>query len=122
MQAYRIRRDGQQYLVFSGCLVAETSDRLRHGRAQDRWTDIRVYRTAAGSYVVEQVMRTLWQKGEGVWYKGDLCTTPQEVYSALVGSEADPILSDLEKDLLNQLAAQDPRFARLAKERDDSQD
>jgi hypothetical protein len=70
MQAYRIRRDGQQYLVFSGRLVAEASDRLRHGTAQDRWTDIRVYRTATGSYVVEQVMRTLWQKGEGVWYKG----------------------------------------------------
>jgi len=67
MPVYRIRLDRQQYLVFSGSLVAEASDRLRHGREQDRWTDIRVYRTAAGSYVVEQVMRTLWQKGEGVW-------------------------------------------------------
>jgi hypothetical protein len=121
MPAYRIRRDGQHYLVFSGNLVAEASDRFRHGREQDRWTDIQVYRTATGSYVVEQVVRTLWQKGEGVWYKGDLCTTPQEVYCALVGSEADPILGDLEKDLLNQLAAQDVRFAGLIKERERSE-
>lgn len=105
MPEYRIRRDGQQYLVFSGHVVAEASDRFRHGHEQDRWTDIRVYRTDTGSYVVEQVMRTLWQKGDAVWYQRDLCTTPQEVYVALVGVEADLLLGDLEKDLLHQLAA-----------------
>ena len=105
MPEYRIRRDGQQYLVFSGYVVAEASDRFRHGHEQDRWTDIRVYRTDTGSYVVEQVMRTLWRKGEGVWFQGDLCPTPQEVYRALVGMEADPVLGDLELDLLRQLAA-----------------
>src|SRR5919106_6030598 len=121
MPEYRIRRDGQQYLVFSGYVVAEASDRFRHGHEQDRWTDIRVYRTDTGSYVVEQVMRTLWRKGEGVWFQGDLCPTPQEVYRALVGMEADPVLGDLELDLLRQLAAQDPRFATLLEERGDSQ-
>jgi hypothetical protein len=110
-QPYRIRRDGQQYIVFDGYLVAEASDRLWPGEEQERWTEIRVYRTEAGSYVVEQVMRTLWQKGEGVWYKGDVCATPQEVYRALVGSEADTVLSHLERRILRQLAAQDPRFA-----------
>src|SRR5919109_2034176 len=85
MPEYRIRRDGQQYLVFSGSLAAEASDRLRHGQEQDRWTDIRVYRTDTGSYVVEQVTRTLSQKGDAVWYQGDLCPTPQDVYRALVG-------------------------------------
>jgi hypothetical protein len=109
-------------LVFSGTLAAEASDRFRHGQAQDRWTDIRVYRTDTGSYVVEQVMRTLWQKGEGVWYKGDLCTTPEEVYHALVGLEVDAMLGDVEQDLLTQLAAQDQRFAGLIGERDGQQD
>jgi hypothetical protein len=103
-------------------LVAEASDRLRHGQERDRWTDIRVYRTDTGSYVVEQVMRTLWPKGDAVWYQGELCPTPQEVYRALVGLEADPLLGDVEKDLLHQLAAQDPRFAGLIEERDSSQD
>ena len=116
MPEYRIRRDGQQYLVFSGHVVAEASNRFRHGQAQDRWTDIRVYRTDTGSYVVEQVLRSLWQKGDAVWYQGDLCPTPQEVYVALVGVEADPLLGDLEEDLLHQLAAQDPRFAELITE------
>ena len=59
MPDYRIGRDGQQYPVFSGDVVAEASDRLRQGHEQDRWTDIRVYRTDTGSDVVEQVMRTL---------------------------------------------------------------
>jgi EXLDI family protein len=122
MPEYRIRRDGQQYLVFSGHVVAEASDRFRHGQEQERWTDIRVYRTDTGSYVVEQVLRTLWQKGDAVWYQGDLCPTPQEVYRALVGWEADPFLGDVEKDLLHQLALQDPRFAGLIEEQNGSQD
>jgi hypothetical protein len=89
---------------------------------QDRWTDIRVYRTDTGSYVVEQVLRTLWQKGNAVWYQGELCPTPQDVYRALAGLEAEPLLGSLEKDLLCQLAAQDPRFIELIEERDGSQD
>jgi hypothetical protein len=116
MPEYRIRRDGQQYLVFSGEVVAEASNRFRHGQERDRWTDIRVYHTDTGSYVVEQVLRSLWQKGDAVWYQGDLCPTPQEVVRALVGVDADPRLGELEKDLLRQLAAQDPRFAELLTE------
>lgn len=123
MPEYRIRRDGQQYLVFSGHVVAEASNRFRHGQEEDRWTDIRVYRTDTGSYVVEQVLRSLWQKGDAVWYQGDLCATPQEVFRALVGvEEADPLLGDLEKDLLHQLAAQDRRFAELLTEPHRSQE
>ena len=120
MPEYHIRRDGQQYLVFSGHVVAEASNRSRHGHEQDRWTDIRVYRTDTGSYVVEQVLRSLWQKGDAVWYQGDLCPTPQEVFRALVGVEAEPLLGDLEKDLLHQLATQDPHFAELLTEQNRS--
>src|SRR5262245_59472787 len=122
MPEYRIRRDGQLYLAFSGHVVAEASNRFRHGYEQDCWTDIRVYPTDTGSYVVEQVLRSLWQKGAAVWYQGDLCARPQEVYVALVGVEADPLLGDLEKDLLRQLAAQDPRFAELLTEPNRSQE
>jgi hypothetical protein len=46
--------------VFSGHVVAEASNRLRHAQEQDRWIDTRVYRTDSGSYEVEQVMRSLW--------------------------------------------------------------
>jgi hypothetical protein len=116
MPEYRIRRDGQQDLGVSGPMVAEASNRFQHGQAQDHWTDIRVSRTDTGSYVVEQVLRSLWQKGDAVWYQGDLCPTPQEVCGALVGVEAAPLLGDLEKNLLHQLAAQDPRFAELISE------
>jgi hypothetical protein len=40
----------------------------------------------------------------------------------LVGLEADPLVGDLEKDLLNQLAAQDVRFIAVMRERDGSHD
>ena len=119
MPAYRLRRDGQQYLVFSGELLADASDRLRHGQEYDAWTEMRVYRTTTATYVVEEVARTLWQKGEGVRYRVEMYTTPQEVYAALGGAEADAGLGDLEKDLLAQLAMQDPGFAGILRGRRD---
>jgi hypothetical protein len=53
-------------------VAAEASHRFRHGHEQDRRTDIRVYRTDTGSYVVEQMMHTLWQKGDVILILRDL--------------------------------------------------
>jgi hypothetical protein len=114
MPEYRLRQNDQKYLVFSGELLADVSDRFRYGQEQESWTEIRVYRTATGTYVMEEVARTLWQKGEGVRYKAEVYSTPQEVYAALVGSEANAGLGDLEKELLTQLVTQDLSFARMA--------
>ena len=72
--------------------------------------------------MVEQVLRSLWQKGDAVWYQGDLCPTPQEVVRALAGGDAAPFLGELEKDLLHQLAVQDQRFAELLTEQHRSQE
>ncbi len=113
MPEYQLRQNGQKYFVFSGELLADVSDRFRYGQEQESWTEIRVYRTVTGTYVMEEVFRTLWQKGEGVRHKAEVYSTPQEVYAALVGSEANVGLGDLEKELLAQLAAQDAAFAKM---------
>lgn len=111
MPDYQLRREGERYLVFSGDLLADTSDQCRHGQEQDAWTEMRVYRTTTGTYVVEEVARTLWQKGHAVRYAAEMYATPHEVYTALAGPEA--CLGDLEKDLLAQLATHDPGFTGM---------
>lgn len=111
MPDYKLRREGERYLVFSGELLADTSDQYRHGQEHDAWTEMRVYRTTTGAYVVEEVARTLWQKGHAVRYGAETYATPYEVYAALAGPEA--CLGDLEKDLLLQLATHDPGFAGM---------
>jgi hypothetical protein len=58
MPADRIRRDGEHDPALSGHVVAEASDRFRHGQEQDPWTDIRACRTDTGSCAAEQVIRT----------------------------------------------------------------
>jgi hypothetical protein len=49
-------RDGDRLLTFDGELLAHVSSRI-DGR--DRWTEMRVYRTTGGSYILEKVGRSI---------------------------------------------------------------
>jgi hypothetical protein len=111
---YRRRRTGQPYLVFSGNVVAEASDRIRHGQEHDRWTDIRVYRTDTGDYAVGRVMRTLWQQADAVWYKVEVCPTHTRGI-VLVGCEAAPLPGEVEKNLLRRLARAGAALCRVGR-------
>jgi len=62
MNQYKIRRDGQRPLEFSGSLLGEVSTRYK----RERWTELRLYATTffmqsgleMSSYVCEQVGRS----------------------------------------------------------------
>jgi len=49
-------RDGSRLLTFDGELLASISS--RDTPEKDRWTDMRVFRTTGGSYVLEKVGRS----------------------------------------------------------------
>lgn len=50
-------RDGSRLLTFDGELLASISS--RDSEAKDRWTDMAVYKTAGGSYILEKVGRSV---------------------------------------------------------------
>ena len=52
---YRVQ-DRYEQIEFSGTLLADVSTETPDS---DRWTEIRIYRTIAGSYVVERVGRSV---------------------------------------------------------------
>ncbi len=50
-------RDGNRLLTFDGELLASISS--RESVSKDRWTDMSVYRTTGGSYILEKVGRSV---------------------------------------------------------------
>lgn len=49
-------RDGSRLLSFDGELLATASSRTPD---RDRWTEMRIYRTSGGSYILEKVGRSI---------------------------------------------------------------
>jgi hypothetical protein len=54
MRQYTVR-DNEQTLDFTGVLLAEKDSRVQ---TKNRWIELRLYRTQAGSYVLEGIGRT----------------------------------------------------------------
>jgi hypothetical protein len=59
--AYTVRRDGDRDLCFEGELIASISSRRHEGKANTRWNELALYRTAGGKLVASKIGRTIWQ-------------------------------------------------------------
>jgi hypothetical protein len=61
MDKIRITRTGKAALVFDGELVASSDGKLAAGREQNRWHDLKLYKTAGGNFVGVVDYVTQWQ-------------------------------------------------------------
>ncbi len=114
MEEIIVMRDGQKDLKFKGELLASASDRWIAGREQTRWTEIAVYKTESGKYVIAWESITLWQ-GELNGYHAKVCELAPEVIAELMTDDAEGVayFSDLAKEVLDELAKSDERFKAL---------
>ncbi len=64
-QEFTLTRTGDSPLKFSGEKIAEANGRIRSGQEQNRWHEIRAYRTDGGKYVLEIQYCTCWQGEDG---------------------------------------------------------
>jgi hypothetical protein len=111
MEKIRVTRDGERDLSFNGVELANVEDRiLSNGRDQNRWTEMHLFKTAAGKYVLARVRRTIWQ-GEEDHYSGSVFNKPDELPALFEGE--DGILTDLVKELVHDAAEQDEVFKDL---------
>jgi hypothetical protein len=96
---------------FRGEKIAQASDSWIGGREQTRWTDMRLYRTVRGRYILWIAHHTQWQ-GEENEFLAHICSTPESVYDHL----CDPESGDMSRlaSLLLHDAAEDPAFANVA--------
>lgn len=58
MEKIRVHRDGQRDLVFQGAKIAGTSNMHRD---DTRWTELVMWKTAGGKYVIQRQYITRWQ-------------------------------------------------------------
>jgi uncharacterized phage protein gp47/JayE len=61
METYRLKRHGQPPLTFTGELIASSDGKWFRGQERNRYHDLRLYRTEAGTYVGEVAYETAWQ-------------------------------------------------------------
>ncbi|MCL4473881.1 MAG: hypothetical protein M1455_08090 [Actinobacteria bacterium] len=117
MQKYRVRRDGKKDLSFTGINIAEASDHEHQGPQNTRWSEIEIYKTDSGKYVVAQVYRTRWQ-GEEDSHRAEVCESPADVLELLSWEDEDGNngISNMAKEALETAAENDSAFEGLTTE------
>ena len=82
MEKIQVQRSGERTLVFQGERAFGTDDQTINGPRNTRWTELTIYRTAAGKYVAAVCRRTQWQ-GEEDRYHAAVVDDPAEFEGAL---------------------------------------
>lgn len=96
---YVVDRDGERDLVFAGDILAQVSSHSNVGPQQNRWTEIDIYRTRKGKYIVAIRGRTCWQ-GEINRHEAHVCDDEAAVIRAL--SQDGTYISDLAKKAMDE--------------------
>jgi EXLDI family protein len=91
---FTVTRDGDLDLTFKGARLASATSHTHNNNG--RWTEIDIYRTRAGMYVVWVVERTQWER-EADRHTAHVCDTGSAVIEAIT---QDGWLSDLAKEVL----------------------
>ena len=113
-EQFTIRRDGKKDLVFDGEKLADVDD---SDYQSTRWSEIDIYRTDSGKYVVAQVYRTRWQ-GEEDSHRADVCESAAAVLELLSWEDEDGNsgISNMAKGALEAAAENDSAFEGITLE------
>lgn len=104
-----ITRDGKPPLRFKGHEIAGASNHSHEGSRQNRWTELALYQTAGGKYVIERTNRTCWQ-GESDRCAAEALGTAAEVIDWL-RDDNDGELGGVSQELLERAVKVDSNFA-----------
>jgi hypothetical protein len=98
-ETYNLRNDNGRDVKFAGYVMANATSRTNQGPRQSRWTEITIYKTKGGTYIVQIMGLTQWQ-GETDRHEVTVCTSEAEVIRALEGDVG--YLGWLAKDALDE--------------------
>lgn len=105
VRTYTLKRDGQRNLVLDGVLLGEASSRRGD---QERWFEVRIFRTEAGRFVVAGAGRSIVD-GETDRCWAEICDDGADVIAALIRVDDDDVeyLTRTARDALNDAAERD---------------
>jgi EXLDI family protein len=107
---YKIRRDGERALAFTGRIIGQADDKNHNST---RWTNVTLYRTASGRVVVKVEDRTQWQ-GESDHVRADSFATASGAISYLRNSgdyDIEGYLSPEAQEAIEDAVKNDEEFA-----------
>lgn len=104
-----LQRDGKAPLRFKGTLLAKADNRSHEGDRQNRWTELTLYKTAGGKYVIRRTNRSQWS-GESDRTQAEALATAPEVIEWLRGDN-DGYLGSVSQELLDKATKVEPAFA-----------
>jgi len=101
---HTIGRTGLPPIKFRGEMIGSGSTR-RHD--SDRWTTVRIYRTAAGRYIYQVSNLTCWD-GERDYFTAGSCASSAEVIAAL--KDDNGYLGAASQEACEEATKADPAF------------
>jgi EXLDI family protein len=107
---YKIRRDGERALAFTGRIIGSADDKDHNST---RWTTVTIYRTESGRVVAKVHDRTQWQ-GESDHVRADSFGTVLEAINYLRNSgdyDIEGYLSASAQEAIEDAAKNDEEFA-----------
>jgi hypothetical protein len=113
VRQYELKPSSGRTIRFKGKELASASGAWVGGREQSRWTDLALYKTTGGRYVLWICYHTQWQ-GEQNCYTAHVCQTAEDVYARLEDQEGE--LGRLDTQLLQEAAKLDPALDAVATE------
>ncbi len=102
-----IKRTGLPPIVFNGHAIGSGSTHSHQGDSQNRWTEVDIYRTAAGRFIWHLAHMTCWQ-GEHDYFSGGSCATAAECITALQDDQGN--LGRASQEACEEAAKNDPDF------------
>lgn len=115
MTEFRLQRPTQADLVFEGELLAEESS--RDSDDQPRWSEVLIYRTKSGKYVVQHIGKSI-VPGEVDKSKVFVCETPLDVRTALQRSkDGRTFLTNMALDAIDTASEKYPELIEAKEER-----
>ncbi len=114
---FTVTRDGKKDLQFTGVKIGSGSDHEHQGPQNSRWSEIDIFRTDSGRYVVAQVFRTRWQ-GEEDSRRAEVCESAAAVLELLEweDEEGNSGISNMAKEALEAAAENDTAFEGITLE------
>jgi hypothetical protein len=103
-------QDHDRMITFTGVLLGDASSQ---SPGKDRWTEVAIYRTAAGKYIVEKIGKSR-VPGETDRCSAEVCETAAAVVEAMHGVDerGGKYMTHLYRELAGRVAEQDHEFSR----------
>ncbi len=110
---FKLWRDGQKDLEFEGVELASVDNRSHQGEKESRWTELALYRTRGGKYVLHRKDRTCWQ-GEEDSETAEVFDTVSDLVDEITEEGG---VGNLYKELIEEAAKEDDALDDVLVER-----